>query len=174
MIWIHHIERTIAKVLRTYVKDYSLFRKGSLSTNINLMLYKALIRPVMTYACPTWVCLADAYLLIVQSLQNKAQSTSRYWEPCQVLTSPRIARGVQDPYVYDYVCKYCRIHAGVIRNYVNIIVRGIRQGGDTRQRRWLRCYATSQKVVGSSPDEITDFFNLPSSCNMTPCERLTT
>jgi hypothetical protein len=103
MTWIQHIVRTIAKVLRTYVKDYSLFRKWSLSTNINLMLYKALIRPVMTYACPTWVCSADAYLLTVQRLQNRARNTSRYWKPRQVLTSLRIARGVQDPYVYDYV-----------------------------------------------------------------------
>jgi hypothetical protein len=39
--------------------------------------------------------------------------------------------------------------------------------GGTRQRSWLRHYATSQKVPGSSPDEV-DFLNLPnpSSRNM--------
>jgi hypothetical protein len=42
MTWGHHIESTVAKVLRTYVKTYSLFRSGHLSTNIKLMLYKAL------------------------------------------------------------------------------------------------------------------------------------
>jgi hypothetical protein len=35
------------------------------------MLYKALIRSVMTYACPTWEYAADAHLLKLQSLQNR-------------------------------------------------------------------------------------------------------
>jgi hypothetical protein len=30
-----------------------------------------------------------------------------------------------------------------------------------QQHSWLRPYATSQKVVGSSPDELDFFFNLP-------------
>jgi hypothetical protein len=29
----------------------------------------------------------------------------------------------------------------------------------TRQRSWLRHYATNRKVVGSSPDEVIGFFN---------------
>jgi hypothetical protein len=32
--------------------------------------------------------------------------------------------------------------------------------GGTRKRSWLRQYATSRKVTGSSPD-VVDFFNLP-------------
>jgi hypothetical protein len=38
---------------------------------------------------------------------------------------------------------------------------------DTRWRSWLKLYATSRKVAGSSPDEV-EFFNLPypSSRNM--------
>jgi hypothetical protein len=53
MIWRHQTERTTAKALYTYVKTYSLFKIGHLSTNIKLALYKALIRSVMTHACPT-------------------------------------------------------------------------------------------------------------------------
>jgi hypothetical protein len=30
--------------------------------------------------------------------------------------------------------------------------------GGTRKRSWLRHYATSRKVVGSSPDEVDFFF----------------
>jgi hypothetical protein len=44
MIWRHHIERTVAKALRTYVRTYSLFRSGRLSTKIKHTLYKALTR----------------------------------------------------------------------------------------------------------------------------------
>jgi hypothetical protein len=47
MTWKNHIERTVAKSLRSY-----LFKSERLSTNIKLTLYKALIRSVITYACP--------------------------------------------------------------------------------------------------------------------------
>jgi hypothetical protein len=33
--------------------------------------------------------------------------------------------------------------------------------------RWLRHYATSRKVAGSNPDEITGFFNLPNPSSRT-------
>jgi hypothetical protein len=33
--------------------------------------------------------------------------------------------------------------------------------GDTRQRSWLRRYATSRKVAGSIPDEVIKIFQLP-------------
>jgi hypothetical protein len=39
---------------------YSLFKSKLLSTNIKLTLHKALIRSVMTYACPAWEFAADA------------------------------------------------------------------------------------------------------------------
>jgi hypothetical protein len=35
-----------------------------------------------------------------------------------------------------------------------------------RQHSWLRHYATSQKVMGSSPDEV-GFFNLPNPSSRT-------
>jgi hypothetical protein len=38
--------------------------------------------------------------------------------------------------------------------------------GGTRQRSWLRHYATSRKVAGSKPDEV-DFFNLPNPSSRT-------
>jgi hypothetical protein len=37
-----------------YVRTYSLFNCGRLSTNIKLIVHKDLIASVMTYACPTW------------------------------------------------------------------------------------------------------------------------
>jgi hypothetical protein len=63
MTWRHHIERTVARDLRTYARTYSPFKTGRLSTNINHTIYKALIRSVMKYACPAWVYAAEAHLL---------------------------------------------------------------------------------------------------------------
>jgi hypothetical protein len=54
-----------------YVRTYSLFKGGSLSTNNKLTLYKALIRSVMTYTYPTWGYAEDVDLLKSQSLQDR-------------------------------------------------------------------------------------------------------
>jgi hypothetical protein len=40
----HHVKWAVAKALRTYVRTYSLFKSGLLSTNIKFTLYKALNR----------------------------------------------------------------------------------------------------------------------------------
>jgi hypothetical protein len=58
------MERTVTKALRTYVRTYSLFKSGSLRTNVKLTLYRALVKSVMTYACPTSEYAADADLEI--------------------------------------------------------------------------------------------------------------
>jgi hypothetical protein len=44
---------------------------------------------------------------------------------------------------------------------VTVIFRG------TRQRNWLRHYATSQKVAASIPDEVIGFFNCPNPSSRT-------
>jgi hypothetical protein len=77
--WMLHIERTVAKALRTCVRTYTytLFKRERLSTNIKHMLYTALIRPlmIMIYACPTWEHAADSHLLKLQRLGNRVLST---------------------------------------------------------------------------------------------------
>jgi hypothetical protein len=82
MTWRHHIDRTVTKALRTYVRTYSLFKSGRLSTNINLTLYKALIRSIFTYACPPWEHAADARLLKLQRLQNRVLRAVGNLESC--------------------------------------------------------------------------------------------
>jgi hypothetical protein len=53
MTWRLHIEKTAAKALCTYVRTYSIFKSKHLSAHIKLIVYRALIRSIMTYACPT-------------------------------------------------------------------------------------------------------------------------
>jgi hypothetical protein len=66
--WRLHIEMTEAKAFRTFIRIYSLFKSERLSTNIVLTLHKALIRPIMTHACPGWELVAHTYVLKLQSL----------------------------------------------------------------------------------------------------------
>jgi hypothetical protein len=50
--WILHIEMIETKAFRTFVRIYSIFKIVRLSANVKLTLHKALIRSVMSYACP--------------------------------------------------------------------------------------------------------------------------
>jgi hypothetical protein len=66
MTWRHHIEKTAAKTLGTYVRPFSLFKSGSISTNIKFTLYNALITSVTAYVCPTCEYTTDAHILKLQ------------------------------------------------------------------------------------------------------------
>jgi hypothetical protein len=62
---------TATKALGTYIRTYSPFKSKHLNTNIELTLYKALIRSVMTYTCPTLEYAVDAYIFKLLCLQNR-------------------------------------------------------------------------------------------------------
>jgi hypothetical protein len=86
-------------------KDLFSNKNGRLSTNIKLTLYKALITPVMTYACPTWEYEVDAHRLKLQRLQNKVLRTTGNLDrstPVHKLHMP-----FKIPYVHD-ITKFCR------------------------------------------------------------------
>jgi hypothetical protein len=65
MSWRHHIERTVAKVMCTYIQTYSLFISERLSTNTKYTstLYKSLIMLLVTHACRSLEYAADSHLL---------------------------------------------------------------------------------------------------------------
>jgi hypothetical protein len=115
-----------AKAFRTFIRIYSPFKSERFSVNIKLTLHKALIRSIMTYACPAWEFAADNRLLKLQRLQNKA--------PYAIGNLPR-RTPVRDlhmaftlPYVYDYITKLCRQQAEAIQNHEIANVRNIGQG----------------------------------------------
>jgi hypothetical protein len=76
MIWRLHIDPIEAKVFRTFPRLYSLFKSERLSIHIKLTLHRALIRSVMTYACPVWDFAAEIHLLKLQCLQNRVLCTT--------------------------------------------------------------------------------------------------
>jgi hypothetical protein len=65
-----------AKAFRTFIRIYySLFKSERLSDNIKSTLHKALIRSVMTNACPAWEFGAESHLLKLQRLYNRVLRT---------------------------------------------------------------------------------------------------
>jgi hypothetical protein len=105
--WRPHIELIEAKAFRASITTYSLLKSKQLSTNI-----KALIRSVMTYACPAWKFAADTHLLKLQRLQNKVLRTignfPRYSPVCELHKAFNIR------YIYDYITKLCRKQAKIM------------------------------------------------------------
>jgi hypothetical protein len=74
-------------------KDLFSVHKWAFKYDIKLMLYKTLIRLVMTYACPIWKYAEDAHLL---KLNRPKKSTPRYWKFQQAHSGPPIASGFQN------------------------------------------------------------------------------
>jgi hypothetical protein len=64
-----------AKAFRTFIRIYFLFKSERLTANIQLTLHEALIRSVMTYACPTWDFAADTQQNYPGSKQKSYKTT---------------------------------------------------------------------------------------------------
>jgi hypothetical protein len=138
-----------AKAFRTFSRMYSLFKSERLSANIKLTLHKALIRSVMTYACPAWEFAAECHLLKLQRLQNKVLRTIGNFLK---RTSVRdMHKAFHMPYVYDYITKSCRQQAEVIQNHENENVRYSGQG-EARRRKYKQLKLGGGHVYDCSSD----------------------
>jgi hypothetical protein len=124
MTWSLYIETIKAKAFQTFIRLYSLFKSERLSANIKLTLHKALIRSIMTYACPSWEFAAEIHLLKLQCLQNKVLSTFGNFPRCTSVRDMHVAFHV--PHIYDCITKLCRRQAEIIHNHENENVRNIR------------------------------------------------
>jgi hypothetical protein len=82
--------------------------------NIKLLIYKALIRPIKVYACPTWEYAADAHLLKLQCLQNRVLRAVGNFDRPTPVRELHVAFKLPD--VYDYITKLWWKQADVIQN----------------------------------------------------------
>jgi hypothetical protein len=133
--WRLHVERIEAKAFRTFIRLYSLFKSQRLNANIKLTIMKALIRSVMTYACPAWEFAAESHLLKLQRLQNQFLRTIGNFPRRISVRDIHVA--FQIPYVYDFITKLCRQQAEIIQNHDNENVLNIGQG-EARHRKYKR------------------------------------
>jgi hypothetical protein len=133
--WRLHIEGIETKAFRTFIRLYSLFKSERLNANIKLTLLKAVIRFVMTYACPAWEFAAESHLLKLQRLQNRVLRTTGNFPRRTSVRELHVA--FQIPYVYDFITKLCRQQAEIIENHDNENVGNIGQG-EARHRKYKR------------------------------------
>jgi hypothetical protein len=110
MTWRLHIDMMEAKAFSTFIRPYSPFKSEWLNAYIKLTLHKALIRSVMTYACPAWEFAAESHLLKLQRLQNKVLHTIGNYTRRTPVRDMHVT--FQIPYMYDYLTKSwkCSLH----------------------------------------------------------------
>jgi hypothetical protein len=105
------------QAFRTFIRIYSILKSERLSADIKLIVHKAMIRSVMTYACSAWDFAADTHLMKLQRLQNRVLRTignfPRRAPVCELHNAFSI------PYIYDYITKLSRQKAEVIQNHEN-------------------------------------------------------
>jgi hypothetical protein len=99
MPWRWHIEKIAAKALGKYIRTHSILKSKHLNANIILIVYRALIRSIMTYACPTWEFAADTHLMKLQRLQNRVLRPIRNLDRRTPVRDLHLAFKI--PYVYD-------------------------------------------------------------------------
>lgn len=98
----NHIKQTIRKVHAVLRKLYPLMVYNSaLSVKNKKLIYKMIIRPIMTYAAPAWCGASPTNMKMLQVMQNKCLrlilSANRYTRITDLHDSAEIE------YFYDYV-----------------------------------------------------------------------
>jgi hypothetical protein len=106
IVWRLHIKMVITKAYRTFMRLYSLFKSDRLNTNSKLTLHKALIRSIMTYACPALELAADTRLMKLRRLQNKVLRTIGKFLRNTPIQDMYISFQIQ--FAYDFITKLCK------------------------------------------------------------------
>jgi hypothetical protein len=71
LTWATHIKTVNQTAKHRMGRFYRLLRSPHLSDNLKLLLFKAIIRPCLTYACPVWQTAAKSNISKLQITQNK-------------------------------------------------------------------------------------------------------
>jgi hypothetical protein len=135
MTWRLHIDKIAAKALGTYIRTYSVFKSKYLNANIKLIMNRALIRSIMSNACPTCEFAADTHLMKLQHLQNRVLRANSNLDRRTPVRDLHLAFKI--PYVYDYITKLYRRQAEIILNHENPNVLAILEG-EARHRKHNR------------------------------------
>jgi hypothetical protein len=110
-----HIETVTTKAYKTFMRLYSLFKSDRLSTKSKLTLHKALIRSIMTYACPAWEFTVVTHLIKLQRLQNKFLRTTGKFPRNTPIRDMHISFQI----AYDFITKLWKQQAQVIQHHEN-------------------------------------------------------
>lgn len=102
--WKTHIYTTRTKTQAKLSQLYALInKKSSLKIETGMIIYKSIIRPTMTYACPIWGNAAKSNINLLQTIQNKALRTiiKAPW----FISNKQIHHELQIPTIKEHITK---------------------------------------------------------------------
>jgi hypothetical protein len=95
----------ITKALQIFISIYILLKSEFLNVSTKLTLFKALIRSVMTSACPAWEFVAESYILKLRHLQSKVFCTIDNLPRCTPIYGVHVVFKIL--YLHDFVPELC-------------------------------------------------------------------
>jgi len=122
------------KSLHIFLSIYPILKSECLSIGAKLIIYKVLIRSMLTPACLAWGFAVESYLLKLQWLQNRALCTTGNFPRHTPIHD--LHRSFKVPYLYDYITHLCRKQVSIICNHDSIIICNIGQG-ESCHRKYL-------------------------------------
>lgn len=102
LLWKAHIQ---ARANKTKAALSSLFcllnRKSKLNSKNKIKIYKAILRPMMTYGCSVWGTAATTHIQQLQTIQNKVlrMSVDAPW----FIRNAQLHRDLDIPYINEYI-----------------------------------------------------------------------
>ncbi|GFS59782.1 RNA-directed DNA polymerase from mobile element jockey [Trichonephila clavipes] len=89
LTWKTHIQHTRNKFRKIMFKLYPLIgRNSELSRDNKVLLFTAVMRPILAYGCPVWGYAAKTNINILDTLQNSTIRMIRFEQPMRVTKSP--------------------------------------------------------------------------------------
>lgn len=128
----NHIENACIKGLKSTRAQIPLLRSQNLNLHVKKIIYSAIVRSRLTYACPAWSHAAHTNIHKLQVIQNKALRI--------ILQRPRLTNitdlheEAQIETVQQYIEKITTSQAAKLRNHPNTLVQQI----GTRQARFRK------------------------------------
>lgn len=121
---IKHTSETVNKVKKAVGILTPLLRKNSpLPISLKVYIYKAYIRPIITYASPVWSAMPHSYKAKLQTLQTtilRRISGARFF-----ITNEQIAQALKVPALTEYIASLADKFYNSIPTHDNITIKGI-------------------------------------------------
>lgn len=102
--WGYHLNKKINECHTRLILLYPLInRKSHLRSDCSLLIYKAILRPILTYACPVWSNAPKSSLKKLQTMQNKVLrlAINCPW----FIRNSQIHQELSVPLISDYIHK---------------------------------------------------------------------
>ncbi|KAL1115009.1 hypothetical protein AAG570_007832 [Ranatra chinensis] len=119
--WNVHTKTTNKLALSKLGCNYCLFRSSEINSRHKLLLYKAIVRPTLTYGCQVWHTVAETHLQKLQITQNKCIRLAS-GQPIRTNTL-ELHKSLNIPTLKDFIGQLTDKFKLSLRDHPNVLTR---------------------------------------------------